>query len=68
MSMVGEEIWQVPHGRPRIFGGPWSPQGHRIRDLLARSLVSFEWSGLVRPERRVPGLGSIKGVAASAGE
>jgi thioredoxin reductase (NADPH) len=57
MSTAGEKVWRAaPHGCLRIVGRPWSPDGHRIRDFLARSLVSFEWSDVVSPEGGAPGL------------
>jgi thioredoxin reductase (NADPH) len=44
-DLLGE--WQATH-RPsaaeiRIIGHPWSADGHRVRDFLARNLVPFRW-------------------------
>lgn len=41
------EEWRT-HSAPafdglRVVGHRWSPEGHRIRDFLARNLVPYEW-------------------------
>jgi thioredoxin reductase (NADPH) len=39
--------WDATHRPPateiRVIGHPWSADGHRVRDFLARNLVPFRW-------------------------
>jgi thioredoxin reductase (NADPH) len=56
--------FRPPFGGIRVLGHRWSPDGHRLRDFLARNLVPYRWLDVEGDEEAARLLAAADGDAA----